>query len=214
MPTVKRHPDLEYVVSWYPSYYKGGKKRLAACGCMRYGGSCYLALEAKEPVVVVISWANRQRGWKKAVRWRKDCFKRHWPLFIDDWAKAQKEHIEAIDLEYSGLYEKRTGNKQAKGRPKAADAYGLTEEQVVERKKLIALHSAYRFRLKKVMTGSSSKKFVQVDKILAGLRRIEVVLGELGGVPKKWSVHEGPMTPAQIMYHSLGPTDNNTEGGE
>lgn len=203
--------NFRYVKHWYYSYHKSqpSKKRTSVCAGMDFGCSCTALnpLIYGEPIVKVIrrtftgkAKSGRQLRFTEIMRWRIPCAQMILPGLFAVW--AEKEPLWLSDYERDKwqsahpFKEKRPGNKQAKGK---AAVEGLTDEQRLERHRLLVLHGKHVQTRASVisevgrLSGTPELTPVKAAQLNLRLLKAKAKLTEiyqrvevLGGVPNKW----------------------------
>ena len=155
---------LQYAERIYFNWHKGNRdpQKASFCACTNHGDShCLLPLSRGEPIVVVIfafTVVNKAK-WRRAERWRLECWFRHLPSLIAErdeyekelWAKLKMGpmlQIERKPKEIIGKKARIPSNKKSGGQYKGKHLLiPVTPEIKVARNKLSTRRALIRHRL-------------------------------------------------------------------
>ncbi len=156
--------------------------------------NCTHWLSRGQEIYILSFWANRQKHIVNKERWHKSCWEALQGAILESGAKLKQQADESKAKKDFELAQYRLANPLRPGKRKLQESHHLTDEQVVERKKLIAKRNTYKKLITKYLTelkmGGSTLTPERSERLrkqlLANNTRIsefEIQLMKLGGLP-------------------------------
>lgn len=178
-----------------PEYYLCATNKYAMglySNTWKWSYDCTHWLSQGEEIYILSFWANRQKHVVSKERWHKVCWEALQAPILEMGAKLKQQADDQKAREDFELAQYRLANPIKRGKKSIQDVYGLTDDQALERKKILAQISTYNQRLSKYLIIISNeldspirqRAGNNVIKVRSRITKLEVKLcNGLGGTP-------------------------------
>ncbi len=160
-------------------------------GQWNWANNCPSWLSRGDEVYTLSFWANRQKHVVSKERWHKSCWDTLKDSIIEAGIKLKQQIDENKAKEDFELALYRSAHPIKPGRRSMQESHNLTDEQVIERKKIIAKRNTYRKLVTKYLnelqTSPTPERTERLRKQLVAnntrIKEFEDQLIPLGGLP-------------------------------
>jgi len=143
-----------------PEYYLCATNKYAMglySSTWKWSYDCTHWLSRGEEIYTLSFWANRKKHIVNKERWHKSCWEALQESILESGAKLKQQADEARAKEDFELAQYRLANPIKPGKKSVQEIYKLTDEQALERKKILAQIQTYKRRLSNYLTVISNE---------------------------------------------------------